>query len=257
MIQEFIQRLDYDSRLFTALASASRNADLILIIRVHLIQKDPPLHRPTQFGSDRRYWGSPAEWANWCRSLKDAVEGAWNNKLWLVPSADWGCDWPRQQPTHRPNVKCGLKLEFVSASGNPHLTIDCYRSEAQMVKWSYIYPHPTSTGVLQSRDVWVTDQHPTGTPSELHKQVVAAHEFGHYLLGTTGHVACDSSAEICYGKTRHQRDDMMGMGGRIEGWHARPWLGRIKEHLLGVHKAVQWKAVAGGPAGGPRPIPIP
>src|SRR5882724_9278091 len=84
-------------------------------------------------------------------------------------------------------------------------------------------------------------------------QTVTAHEIGHWL--GLGHVACGGNEARCYGTTPGQQADLMGMGNRINGWHAGPWAAGLRDHLDEQCRGVRWRAVTVRPSPVPRPAP--
>ena len=68
--------------------------------------------------------------------------------------------------------------------------------------------------------------------SETHTQTVIVHEFGHVLgLDHVNPSFFRPNDDLAYGATPHARGDLMGMGHRVEAWHAWPWLSRLADHL--------------------------
>jgi hypothetical protein len=253
---EYIRDRYYDSRLYTARVSETRNADLILIVRVHLRRHDPPGDEGTitdVAGNTVKIvkWESHAQWQLWRQSLKHVVEQTWNNKLWLVPRArNFWLTYTGDSPFSRcdpydafvPNVKCGLRLMLVGEE-NAHLRIRCVRLAPGEFHTSAMNRR-AGIGYLDHQDVNLE----TKNAAEGHQQIPAAHELGHFL--GLSHVACDDNSMVCYGTTPHQRGDIMGQGSRVEAWHAWPWLQRIRQHLHPPpgEAPLRWRATATRPA---------
>src|SRR5581483_9829112 len=195
MIDQYVGGTRYDSELLTARVNAMRNADLVLIIRVFY----DPYHPAGGHGQITDAWNqqvpvvswsSTAQFDDWCDQCEEAAEGTWNDKLWLVPSSTWGYDWPPSgEPTHRPNVKCGLDLRRTRDRNQAHLRLRCYRLAAGAAYRSsmcaasaYQAPmcvHDPHRGYFDDADALPTQYFVASGDS--HFQVTIAHEIGHWL----------------------------------------------------------------------------
>ena len=249
-----IQANNFDSWLYTAQAGPARNADLYLIIRVFLERVDPTGRGEVPDVDGRlvpiQAWGPL--WAPWRAGFKQSVESVWNNRLWLVPDGYWG-------PACRvviPNVKCSLDVRLVDSGWNGHLTIRCYRPVNNPFRSSM--RSAINVPVLRSIDGLVRRFRAVGemvlrdglAPQD-GGQVVTAHEIGHWL--GLSHVVCDGNESRCYGQTPGQQEDVMGMGNRVNPWHAGPWAQRLRNHLDVEARGVRWRAVTERPVPRPRP----
>jgi len=270
MIDQYVGGTRYDSELLTARVNAMRNADLVLIIRVFY----DPYHPAGGHGQITDAWNqqvpvvswsSTAQFDDWCDQCEEAAEGTWNDKLWLVPSSTWGYDWPPSgEPTHRPNVKCGLDLRRTRDRNQAHLRLRCYRLAAGAAYRSsmcaasaYQAPmcvHDPHRGYFDDADALPTQYF--GASGDSHFQVTIAHEIGHWLglnHVNQGGAGCVVGGEtICYGSTSRQREDVMGMGSRVEAWHALPWKRRIGQHVLygdpeWLRQELHWHATSARP----------
>ena len=113
-------------------------------------------------------------------------------------------------------------MQLVESVFDAHFSINCYRpqpgsffrssmnhySGALNAYYRNCFDH---SGNLVMSDVTVP-------PASEYS--VVAHELGHWL--GLAHVACGGNEPRCYGSTPGQRSDVMGMGGRVNGWHAGP-----------------------------------
>ena len=106
MLIAFVRGQRFDSHFYFSNASASRNADLVIIVRVRLVRHSPDEHH---LGTDE--WPA-AEWTSFQQKFIPTIEKRFNNKLWLVPSGPCGLECPSHRPRFRPNVKCGIKLQL-------------------------------------------------------------------------------------------------------------------------------------------------
>jgi hypothetical protein len=255
MLTRLIRSSDYDSSLITTRCSPHRNADLVLSVRVHLVCRNPTGQSGTTPDSD----GTPVpitqwpqgKWDKFKNDFTQAVQRTFENKLWLVPTGPWGCDVPTgPNPTHRPNVKCGLSIQLVNASKEPHLTLQIFHTNLPQGQIFRSYMNRSrGRGELAHTDVTSELTH----SQEGHTQIVAAHELAHFL--GLSHPHCRDNDLICYGSTAHQRGDLLGYGHRVEAWHARPWMLRIRRHLGGFGRGnwCRWSVVTRRPL--PQRIP--
>jgi hypothetical protein len=261
MVLPYVSDTNWDSWLQAGTVSATRNADLILIVRVALVRRDPApgySEGTVQDVGNAQVtilrWESE-QWEQFKSDFKTNIEQAWNDRLWLVPSADCGLSIRQGNAIVRPNVKCGVSIRVVDERDDHHTSVRCVNLKPRQRHrsgWSGYNVRPADgyDGFFDSRDVTAGGQ--------LH-QIPVAHEFGHYLgllHVATGYPGShctrdDQFARQCYGVTAHQRGDIMGAGMRVERWHAAPWLHRITQH---VGQGVRWEVVAGHrPA--PRRVP--
>ncbi len=170
-------------------------------------------------------------WHTFQADFRRVVTRGWNNHFWLMtPSNYHDLDWPQGTPTHRLNVKCGLELSLATHQSHNVMYIDCVNAQSffrsSMTRQRF-------RGELDHVDAAAAPV--TATPT----QTTVLHEVGH-LLGLD-HVAQHAAACVpptptqpavaaCYGTTVWQRGDLMGMGNRVEQWHAGPWKNRIRYH---------------------------
>jgi hypothetical protein len=266
-IQRRWQSDNFDSELYLDKVAAARNADLILDVRVYFCRINPPAFVTDTTGTRQPVLSWGADWDGWVGRCQRAIENRLNNKLWLVPSDDWGVRLATPETDYRPNIKCGLRIHPVGAGDRYHLRLDCYRVTPNFCP---LTPAAAATaaiyrsymqgnyGRIVNVDAWSCATHGT----ETHRQEVAAHEFGHFLgydhVGVGG-ALCPTPGNglACYGTTPYQRDDLMGWGDRVEEWHAFPWVGRLTRHLI---FSVPWSVTRVRPApacvrASPRPAP--
>jgi len=240
-IQRTWRAPNFDSELYLGSVGPNRNADLILDVHVHFRRIEPPSFVTDTSGTRHPVlsWGS--DWRGWIDRCVQTIERRFNDKLWMIPSSDWGVRFGISGAYYRPNIKCGLRIHAVGPSDRRHLLLDCYRvpptfcpmtpaevASAPMYR-SYMQG---DYGRIVNVDAWSCVTH----AAEGHRMEVAAHEFGHFLgfahVGV-GSLGCPtpSNNQPCYGITVHQRGDLLGYGGRVEVWHSSPWLRRLPRHL--------------------------
>jgi hypothetical protein len=241
-IQRNWRSANFDSELYVNRVGPNRNVDLVLDVYVHFQRIEPPSF--VTDGSGTRHtvlsWG--ADWNGWVARCVQAIEGRFNNKLWLIPSSDWGIRFRATDAYYRPNIKCGLRIHAVGRGDRFHLSLNCYRvpssfcptTPAQVASAPIYRSYMAGNeGRIVNVDAWSC----LTSGAEGHRQEVAAHEFGHYLgldhvaVGFPGCPPSNTNAGPCYGVTVHQRGDLLGMGDRVEAWHSTPWLRRLPRHL--------------------------
>lgn len=256
MLHEWIRGPVLDSRLYAAERSSGRNADLNFILSIYLNRVEPDssgLYADETGGVVQILRWEDHQWEEFRRSFWRNVRGFFRERFWLVPPRGYAeLDWPDAHPTHRPNVKCGLTLWLHDRPEHARIGINCVNP----VPGQWITSNmgrEDRLGELNAEDVMpqINEVKP-GYP-EVHVQETAMHEMGH-LLGLDhvafGHAQCteDGNGAACYGVKAWQRDDLMGLGSRVELWHSWPWRNRIRYHT-GVGG---WTAVMERPA----PLPL-
>jgi len=241
---------NFDSWLYTAEVGPSRNADLYLILKVFLRRVEPTAQAEAADADRRAFpieaWGN--RWEPFRQAFERSVESVWNNRLWLIPDLLWG---PHCRAAI-PNVKCSLDIQLLGSASGAHLTINCYCPLRGMAPFRSYMGRPANPLNQWYRNRFdpmgrVVVEDATAPPGG--GQVVAAHEIGHWL--GLSHVVCGTNDSRCYGVTPGQRNDLMGAGNQINGWHAGPWAERLAHHLdITCRRSVRWRAVTD------RPVPI-
>ena len=114
---------------------------------------------------------SDAEWNSFTPKFKPQIESRFYNRLWLVPSNEWGYV-SRGTELCRPNVRCMLNIDVQSSEENAHLVVNCYHVPPGVYLRSSMGPRD---GTLSSDAV---------NPSTNlcgNSQDTLPHEFGHHL----------------------------------------------------------------------------
>jgi len=193
----------------------------------------------------------PAEFDVFKVRFRREVPFMWSGKIFILPPEP-GYDFSLPPADYKrfvypglsrfsPVIECRLAIEFDTADPHYRITV-LKRAPGQPRFPSFTFPEKKAgrpDGVLDSTDLdmrmlahTVTDKGKVFDKDFV--RFTAAHEIGH-LLGlehvNKSNATCqrDDNAEICYGDTIWQSDDMMGAGRDIRAWHGRPWLYVIKK----------------------------
>jgi hypothetical protein len=173
------------------------------------------------------------EWEAYKRRFVEVVQRHWSDKFVLDPDRAW------YRPRLGANltsavIQCGLSVELVETSARAHQTYRIIHPRETTFR-SYVEEHNRS-GLFTHQDLesqW--GNRLTRIGSENHSvdflQTTINHEFGHTL--GLNHVNGVGNSDRHYGVTLEQRENQMGMGGRLTAAHGRPWIRSLwdRHHL--------------------------
>ncbi len=182
-----------------------------------------------RFNLDR--WAN-TEWEDYKRDFVSVVQRHWSDKFILDPNKPW---YPprRDEARNAATIQCGLSIQLVDSAAQAHQTFRIIHPQETNFR-SYV-DEPGRTGLFTHLDLeshWNDRQ--TRIGSETHSvsflQTTVNHEFGH-TLGLE-HVNGTGNSDSHYGVTLSERENQMGMGGLLTPRHARPWITRLRNHLV-------------------------
>jgi hypothetical protein len=172
------------------------------------------------------------DWDTFKRDFVGVVQRHWSDRFILNPNKPWYL--PRAGSTQTAaRINCGLSVQLVDTAAQAHQTYRIihpreasFRSFADPDDRSGLFTH------LDLASTWNTRMTRIGRVrhSVSFLQTTINHEFGHSM--GLDHVNGAGNSDSNYGITLEQRENQMGMGGLLTGRHARPWLTRLRAHLI-------------------------
>jgi hypothetical protein len=227
-----LNRDDFDSKLEIPNPRRAVNCVLRIELKIWLVRLDVTTFTRKNQTYRCRHW-TDQEWRDFVFLYRHICEHYWNNRWWLQPPANFSeLDLPLGRPTHRPNIKCELKLEIVTTrAARRHHRIRVVRladDEREMRSASRTY---------DNRDNNPRSRHSSRTGHD-YIQIPAVHEVAHLLnlhhpeVGRVRQCTADGNRDICYGRDHATRSELTGWGMSFTDRHAQPWLDRIADHTM-------------------------
>ena len=188
---------------------------------------------------------SDGEVRQYLADFKKTVQDCWSNQFFIMfpdpgnpLEAMSAVDFQRfvhpLQKEKKPYLTCNLLIRFTDKNGHARVNIlNLVPGQGRFHGRITRAPGSPDTVTLGNDAVTVFTQQ--FGPRDEYSQIPAAHEVGH-LLGldhvNAKHPQCkiDKNAEICYGGTPYERNDIMGVGWAVTGDHAKTWLKAIALH---------------------------
>lgn len=199
-------------------------------------------------------------WTN----FRQCIHDGWNNKLWLVHSGALSGCYHGYDQTYE-NLKCGVTLNRTADQDSAQLRLLMlfrphqadggfpyqWRSNCALGgrAWNWFgWDNPIDMRCAGGDTEFIHRDLPASDERGDHRfwQVVAQHEFGHYLgLSHTCASAgvANSNAQYCHGRTVYEQEDMMAAGYQVRPWHATAWLERLPQHDYYTGMDFTWTAV--------------
>jgi hypothetical protein len=232
MLKEKKVSTKWDAELDRSMCDRYNNAELTLVLKLHIQKIDPSggtVTHPDHDGTPRKIVAWGGYWNTWTRKFKTDCEKFWGNKLWLKsPTLYHMHDFTDKGTVYQPNVWCRFKIDLVSSAAGAHKSIKAVRLDPSEPFFR------SNAGLYDHRDIKPVPQSHGGT------KMTHVHEVGHAIglphVGqgdrlTLGGLVCavhewtggSTNDSQCYGITEHEQRDAMGSGNELREWHAKPW----------------------------------
>jgi hypothetical protein len=264
-IHRVVKQRNFDSAFEPA--QGSRSARLIIKLKVELFALDPrladsagagahPVHivnslahakrGPVKDADDDpvlcRTW-TDHEWSEFKTRFKQMVEMSWNNQMILLPGGPKPGAGAHEHdykqllasPRAPAHVECALELELTSKGAHAEIEV-AHKVDKRRAFRSEMHR-------IVNTDVEFETSHMDKWPKRKIFQVTAAHEVGHWLRELNkpffNHVDWeyakslpeDEREDARYGHVLGKHVAMMGGGNLCTEHEAKPWLGRIGQHV--------------------------
>jgi hypothetical protein len=248
----------YDSRL---ILREGGNAELTLILKIFFQRVDPTVKGGSQSvvtkrgrsaGQFRLAAITDQELNTFRWKARYQANETWRGVGLVTPNDFPGFDWPKGNPTVRPNVNCALQFELANCLSDAHATVRLVKPSQRGFR-SYV-------DLKQGDSTWnVTDTLWTGGHAlqdggrEKIWQHMVPHEVGHLLglehigktmdVGVCVHNPCSEAEEDIMEYGKHESFPMwfarniMGMGSVVHACNLFPWMHAMHQHT-GVARAL-------------------
>jgi hypothetical protein len=229
----------FDSEFRKTMANATTNAELTLVLKLHLDKVTRAAQTTIQDSDGTTFqvldWTADG-WSRFKRNFQSMGQAYWNGKFWLVsPNGTADLQVASAGRTFQCNVWCRVRIEVQETAAGAHHTIRAVRVRSN--------GGPMNAGTFRSNDS-LYDQYDLGVGTYVrngrtYTQRTFIHEIGHslglpHIAVMTGNGACpaaNTNADACYGTVDAEQRDIMGFGHQLSLNDARPWLGRIHDHI--------------------------
>jgi hypothetical protein len=229
----------FDSEFRTTMANSRTNAELTLVLKLHLDKVTRAGQTTIQDSDGTTFqvldWTTDG-WNRFKRNFQAMGQAFWTGKFWLAsPSGVSDLQVTSAGRTFQCNVWCRVRIEVQETAGGAHHSIRAVRVKSN--------GGPMNASTFRSNDQ-LYDQYDLGVATYVrsgrtYRQRTFVHEIGHalglpHIAVMTGNAACpaaNTNADVCYGTVNEEQRDIMGFGHRLSLNDARPWLGRINDHI--------------------------
>jgi len=222
------------------MVNSRTNAELTLVLKLHLEKVTRAAQTTIQDSNNTTFqvldW-SNAGWTRFQRNFQEMGQRFWTGKFWLVsPNGTTDLQVTSGLRTYQCNVWCRCRIEVQDSAAGAHHSIRVVRVQPNGST-------PMNAATFRSNDQ-LYDQYDLGIATYVrnhrsYSQRTFIHEIGHalglpHIAVMTGNAACpaaNTNSDVCYGTVNEEQRDIMGFGHALSLNDARPWLGRISDHV--------------------------
>ena len=229
----------FSSEFRNTMANHTTNPELTLVLKLHLNKVTRASQATIQDANGTTFqvldWTTDG-WARFKRNFQAMGQSFWSGKFWLVPPHNIPeLQYTLGSRTYQCNVWCRVRIEVQETAAGAHQTIQAVRVRSN--------GGAMTSGTFRSH-AQLYDQYDLGLGTYVrngrtYMQRTFIHEIGHalglpHIAQMTANSACpaaNTNADACYGTVHEEQRDIMGFGHALSLHDARPWLGRIHDHL--------------------------
>jgi hypothetical protein len=222
---------------------------LNITLRVWLERIEPKTHGKFYLDADSQAFEIDAwspdgfDWSFFKLMYFEAANEGWDKKLWIRPPRNYReLDYPKQNPSYRPNVACRFTCFEASSRADAHIEVDVVKIDPNKKanQGKSFRSHMFALHDLS----WGEESHPVPKGGPDAHQVAIAHEVGHALgldhvgnvwrLRSCLHPTKTTPKDACYGAASDAEAwmsrNIMGMGDQVDTFNAEPWINRAAKH---------------------------